>query len=62
MDRLLSPPEVCELIGVKPSTLQKMRHRKKGPPYVRLGHRTVRYPESELKRWLEERGAGRGNG
>lgn len=56
MDRLLSPSEVCEIMGIRPGTLQKLRQRKKGPPFIRLGHRTVRYPESDLKAWLANRG------
>lgn len=40
------------LTGVSVSSLQKMRMRGDGPPYVKLGQR-VRYQPSTLREWVE---------
>lgn len=54
---MLTPAQVCARLGVTNSTLQTWRktRRPMGPPWVRLGHRTVRYPSGDLEEWLEER-------
>lgn len=54
-DKLLFPAEVAEIIGVDPQLLADWRHRKVGPPYVKLGHRTVRYNPESVSRWLDSR-------
>ena len=54
-DLLLTAEEVAEIMQLQPSTIYTMRNRKTGPPYVRLGHRTVRYSERALTEWLEAR-------
>lgn len=51
-DRLLTPPEVCEMLGVTNVQLQDWRTAKKGPPFVRLGHRTVRYRLSAVRAFI----------
>lgn len=56
MERLLTPDEVCELLGVSPSTLSVLR-REHGLPAVHIGYRTWRYRESEVQTWLGERTA-----
>jgi excisionase family DNA binding protein len=55
MDKLLTPTEVAEILGLQPSTLQFWRKKRKGPPHIRVGHRTVRYPETEFRAWLSTR-------
>jgi excisionase family DNA binding protein len=52
---LLTPGEVAEILRVQVSTLQEWRRLKKGPPYTRLGHRTVRYRRAVIDAWLEQR-------
>ena len=51
MLKLLTPAEVCAILGVKPRTLEDWRARRSGPelPYVRLG-RTVRYRAEDIDR------------
>jgi predicted DNA-binding transcriptional regulator AlpA len=52
IDRLLEPSEVAEILGVRPSTLVRWRRLKQGPPYIRVGHRTVRYQQSAITAWM----------
>lgn len=54
--KLLKEAEVAEILNVTIRCLQRWRtdkHRKgKGPTWVKMG-RAVRYPESELKKYIE---------
>lgn len=54
-DRLLSPTEASAFMGVPEGTLASWRHRRQGPPFVRVGARTPRYSASALRAWLESR-------
>lgn len=50
-DRLLTPKQAGELLGLEPKTLQHWRTERRGPPYVKLsegqrGH--IRYRESDI--------------
>jgi len=54
-DRLYSPSETAELLGVAPQTLAHWRVRGVGPKYVHLSKRCVRYSASVLLAWLEGR-------
>lgn len=51
---LLTPEEVADMLRVSLRALQQWRGRRQGPPWVRLGHTTVRYPRQELLAWLKE--------
>lgn len=51
-DRLLSAEEVSQKLGVPVSTLYIWRHRKTGPPALRVG-RYLRYRPGSLDRWIE---------
>lgn len=42
------------IVGLKPSTLKKLRVRGGGPPYRKLGH-AVRYVVTELRAWRDAR-------
>jgi excisionase family DNA binding protein len=55
MTPLLAPEEVAEILGVQPSTLVRWRRLKQGPPFVRVGHRTVRYQQEVLEEWMRSR-------
>lgn len=54
MSELLTPVEVCELLKVRPRTLEDWRLGRSGPnlPFVRLG-RTVRYRRDDVQRLIE---------
>jgi hypothetical protein len=54
-DELLTEDQVARLTSVKPGTLRVWRSRRVGPPFVRVGPRTPRYPRDALRKWLRER-------
>ena len=49
----LTGAEVCERYTISPETLKKWRMQR-AIPFVRLGHRTVRYPRAQLELWERE--------
>lgn len=55
MGALLTPAEVADELNLAEQTLANMRHRGGGPPFVKVGHRTVRYPREALDQWLRDR-------
>lgn len=54
MSELLTPVEVCDLLKVRPRTLEDWRLGRSGPalPFVRLG-RTVRYRREDVQGLIE---------
>ena len=52
IERLLSLPELSEMLGVPIDTLYRWRHRGEGPVGYRIG-RHVRYRRSAVEAWLE---------
>lgn len=56
---LLTRAQVAAQLGVKESTVMAWEANGAGPPSVKLGHRTVRYPPNLLDEWLAERAAAR---
>ena len=52
VERLLSLPELSEMLGVPIDTLYGWRHRGEGPVGYRIG-RHVRYRRSAVEAWLE---------
>lgn len=52
---LLTPTEVCELLKVRPRTLEDWRLRRTGPnlPFVRIG-RAVRYRAEDVQRLIAD--------
>ena len=54
-DRLCTPIEAGELLGVAAQTLAHWRTRAAGPRYVLLTKRCVRYRLSDIMAWLEGR-------
>lgn len=58
----LTEREVATLLAVKPETLAVWRHRRVGPPFVRLGPRTPRYRRSEVLAWVDEKATATGQG
>lgn len=51
---VLSDREAAQYIGMSASYLQHARLRNEGPPFVRLGRRTIRYRVEDLQRFLGE--------
>jgi len=52
---LLSEKQAADFLGLSPRALQAWRTKGGGPPYLRIGHRTVRYSQTDLEAWLENR-------
>lgn len=53
---MLRPKDVAELLGVEESTLKTWRSSGRvALPFLRLGHRTVRYRLEDVQRFIEER-------
>jgi predicted DNA-binding transcriptional regulator AlpA len=48
-DNLLTESEASEVLGLAPQTLSNWRSTGKGPRFVRIGTRTIRYPKSALE-------------
>lgn len=51
-ERLLTPVEVAEVLGVPVATLYQWRTRGEGPLGLRVG-RHLRYRQADLDRWLD---------
>ena len=52
---LLTPKEAAEFLGIPEGTLAQWRSQRRGPPFIKLELRLVRYRVSELEAWLEGR-------
>ena len=56
-ERLLSEVEVEAIYGIKRRLLQQWRHRRVGPPFIKLGSSKaspVRYKKRDLEKYLED--------
>lgn len=51
-EKLLTPNQLAENLGIKPFTLLQYRMNGKGPKYIKLGH-LVRYRQEDVDEWLE---------
>jgi predicted DNA-binding transcriptional regulator AlpA len=56
-DPLLLQKEAAEQLRVKEKTLEAWRRLGGGPAFIRKGQRYVRYRQSAIDAWLEERAA-----
>lgn len=52
---LLTPGEVAQITGLSIETLAQWRSQRRGIPFVKVSRNCVRYRQSDLDRWLEER-------
>jgi excisionase family DNA binding protein len=52
---LLTPKQAAELLGLPEGTLAQWRSQRRGPPYVKMEFRLVRYRRSDLEEWIEKR-------
>jgi predicted DNA-binding transcriptional regulator AlpA len=55
LDDLLTTKHVAAWLGVSVQTLEIWRCKRKGPPFVRLGPRSIRYRRGDVLAWLAER-------
>lgn len=54
-EKLLNSEETALFLGVQLSTLKSWRRTGVGPPFVRIGHNTIRYCPAKLQQWIEDR-------
>jgi excisionase family DNA binding protein len=52
LDKLLSPHDLADYLGVPVTTLYTWRHRSHGPPGLRVG-RHLRYRRQDVEAWVE---------
>ena len=55
MEKMLTQSEIRQWLGLSESGLHKMRRRGDFPEPVRIGARAIRWPQSEVEKWLRER-------
>ena len=53
-DRKFDEKKAAELTGLSVRSLQRRRLEGRGPTYLKMGRRAVRYAESDLVAFLEE--------
>lgn len=54
-ESLLFPAEAAYLLGCAVRTLETKRLRGGGPPFIKLGVKSVRYQRRDLMTWIEAR-------
>jgi excisionase family DNA binding protein len=54
-ERLMTSSEAAEYLQVSRSWLAKTRMRGDGPPFIKLGRRSVRYSQAALQQWMKSR-------
>ena len=57
-DRLLTTKEAAEFLGLHPVTLAAWRVARRGPRYVKLSARAVRYRLRDLELYLDRQAVG----
>ena len=55
VDACMRTPEAAKYVALAESTLTKMRLTADGPPFVKLGLRSVAYRKADLDAWLQAR-------
>ena len=53
MENLLTTKEAAELLGKHYAVLADWRHQGRGPKFIRMGGRSIRYRPSDLLEWIE---------
>lgn len=57
-DELLTEQQISKLTKIPASTLRSWRKRGRGPRYLRLGDRVVRFRRRDINEWLASREVG----
>lgn len=52
-DEMLPPQEAAKILNVAHNTLRFWRHERRGPAFVRIGERLIRYRRVDLEAWVE---------
>ena len=54
-DKYITEKQASELTGLSVAFFQKKRWQGDGPPFIRVSARAIRYKESVLRAWMDER-------
>ena len=54
-DSLIRQEEAALILGVSPRAMENFRYRGRGPSYVKISARCIRYRRSDLRDFIEER-------
>lgn len=52
LDRLMTPAELAQRLGLKETTLADWRSRSVGPKFIRIGNKFPRYLPEDVDEWL----------
>jgi len=52
LELLLTPRQAADFLGVPSGTLAQWRSERRGPPFIKLENRLVRYRRSDLEEYL----------
>jgi len=53
MPEYLTAQQVAQMTGFSLKSLEAMRHKRNGPPYLKVGTR-VRYRADDVRAWIEK--------
>lgn len=53
--RLLTPAQAAEVLGIPEGTLAQWRSQRRGPPFVKLEGRLVRYRSTDMEKYISAR-------
>jgi predicted DNA-binding transcriptional regulator AlpA len=53
-ERVLTEKELAQTLRASVSLVRKWRRDRKGPPFVRLGDKIIRYSCADVRAWLAE--------
>jgi len=53
LDELLTTADVAGRLGVPPRTLEQWRYLGRGPAYIKVGNKSVRYRQSDIDAFLD---------
>ena len=56
-EELITEEQVAELLTVSVSTVRRLRVSGKGPRYIRVSERVVRYKRRDVLAWMDQGGA-----
>ena len=54
-DILLTAVETARLLGLSPRTMDKMRNQGRGPKYIVVSCRCIRYRRADIDAWIDAR-------
>lgn len=53
LEKLFTASQIAKKFNIKANALAIWRHRGKGPKYIKLSRRAVRYRKSDVQDWLK---------